>query len=581
MVVNPSITTLFGKIEVFLVQDIARKIKAVVVGHAVADALGVPVEFCSRDELTQSPVETMEGYGTYDVPAGAWSDDTSMSLAALDAMTSGTLDFTAIMENFVRWYRHAAYTPTGVVFDIGGTCGAAIHNYITHHRPPSDCGLSDTRSNGNGSLMRIHPFSLLAFYDPYIRTNFEEVIDRASSLTHAHERSKLACRIYTFVLFELLKNPDISSVKKGLQAAAVRYFDTPEYGCYERLFDEDFDKLPIQEIKSSGYVVDTLEAAIWCLLTTDSYAACVLRAVNLGEDTDTVAAVAGGLAGALYGYDAIPSQWLDTLIAKDAIEAMCEMAAEAWTSEVVPCVTSPYPVVDVHMHVLPGLDDGARDIEESIAMLKMAISQGVTDVFCSSHSLMEKDYALIYDEAYQKLLSAKEAEGLDITLHPSCEVLCDLSCIYDIVNALRDGIFHTMGESRYVLTEFYPDVKPGEALQMLDILSSHGYRPIVAHMERNVYITPRMVEIMVKNGVLIQVNAFSFWSESKPQIRQRAWELLEQKLVHMIGSDAHRLTHRPPKMDTGIRYILEHTHETYAKEILGGNALELLCGGLI
>ena len=102
----------------------------------------------------------------------------------------------------------------------------------------------------------------------------------------------------------------------------------PEYESYKRIFDPDFEKLGANEIKSSGYVVDTLEAALWCVLTTDNYRDCVLRAVNLGEDTDTVAAVAGGLAGALYGYDAIPKEWLDTLIHRDYIEGMCERAAD-------------------------------------------------------------------------------------------------------------------------------------------------------------------------------------------------------------------------------------------------------------
>ena len=99
---------------------------------------------------------------------------------------------------------------------------------------------------------------------------------------------------------------------------------------YKRLFSPDFDKTPVSKIKSTGYVVDTLEAAVWCLMTTDNYKDCVLKAVNLGDDTDTVAAIAGGLAGALYGYDSIPEEWRNTLIKREYIEELCERASKAW-----------------------------------------------------------------------------------------------------------------------------------------------------------------------------------------------------------------------------------------------------------
>ena len=138
-----------------------EKIKSVMIGHAVGDALGVPVEFCEREELVENPVTDMKGYGTYDVPAGAWSDDTSMSLCALDAMCREGWKWDDIMNNFVKWCSLDEYTPTGEMFDIGRTCLNAIQNFLkTDGKPALECGLSDERSNGNGSLMRIHPFAL-------------------------------------------------------------------------------------------------------------------------------------------------------------------------------------------------------------------------------------------------------------------------------------------------------------------------------------------------------------------------------------------------------------------------------------
>ncbi len=307
----------------------SETIKAVMIGHAVADALGVPVEFCTRESLEADPVTDMRGYGSYPVPAGAWSDDTSMSVAALDVLAEGEIRYTDIMENFAKWCNDDAYTPTGMMFDIGGTCRRAIQNFVCT-REPLACGLSGAYDNGNGSLMRIHPFVLMAYYRGILRNVWETVIENASSLTHAHERSVLACKIYAQILFALMDDSKKESVTVALAEARTRYSQNVEYVAYNRLFEDRFAQTPVSEIKSSGYVVDTLEAAVWCLLTTDSYKDCVLKAVNLGGDTDTVAAVAGGLAGALYGYDAIPKEWRKTLIKRHYIEKMCDRAAKNW-----------------------------------------------------------------------------------------------------------------------------------------------------------------------------------------------------------------------------------------------------------
>ena len=305
-------------------------IKSVILGHAVADALGVPVEFCDRAELDASPLTDMVGFGTYPYPAGCWSDDTSMSLAALDSLALGRVDFDDIMQKFCNWYYKDAYTPTGELFDVGNTCSFAIENYFKGGLAPTECGLSGERSNGNGSLMRIHPFVLFAFVKGLSIDEEIALIHQASSLTHAHEISLLGCGIYAFILSALLKKPDKSAVLDALAEAKAYYADEKALSVYLRLFEGDFAKTDRASIKSGGYVVDTLEAAVWCLLNTDSYRDCVLSAANLGDDTDTVAAIAGGLAGALYGLNAIPKEWLSTLKRTDYIEELCEKALAAW-----------------------------------------------------------------------------------------------------------------------------------------------------------------------------------------------------------------------------------------------------------
>ena len=155
------------------------------------------------------------------------------------------------------------------------------------------------------------------------------MIVEASSLTHAHHISIDGCIIYAYVLRALLENPSKESIYNGLNAVTCDiYYHPSKY--YGRLLEYDISKIGREQIESSGYVVDSLEAAIWCLLTTESYEDCVLKAVNLGGDTDTIAAIAGGLAGALYGLHSIPKKWLEVLKRKDYIEHMCDKAHNTW-----------------------------------------------------------------------------------------------------------------------------------------------------------------------------------------------------------------------------------------------------------
>ena len=309
--------------------------KAVMIGHAIGDALGVPVEFCDREELIDNPVIDMRGYGTYPVPAGSWSDDTSMSIAALDSLANGTLNPNEIMDNFVEWVEEGKYTPTGTSFDIGRTCLQAIRTYLISNNT-SECGQVGEYSNGNGSLMRIHPFALFAIAKGMTLGKSLDIVREGSVLTHAHLRSIYGCGIYSMVLWDILRGADKSQIPSAIENAAVLFdgmypeeSDHYEWAFYKKLATKTED-----EISGSGYVVNTLEAALWCLLTTNSYKECVLKAVNLGEDTDTVAAIAGGLAGALYGYDSIPQEWKDTLIKREYLESLCEKAYAEWTKGV-------------------------------------------------------------------------------------------------------------------------------------------------------------------------------------------------------------------------------------------------------
>jgi len=310
------------------------KILGGILGLAVADAIGVPVEFNSRESLRRNPVTDMRGYGTYNQPPGTWSDDTSLTLCLLDSLTNKKIDYADMMQRFLSWMDKGEYTAHGDVFDVGIATRRALQRF-RNGTAPLGCGGTSEYDNGNGSLMRILPlvFYLRIFYK--MDKKSIGIIHKVSSLTHAHKRSFIACGIFCWItsfIFDASYDNEMTlkqAIDEGLAFADnYGYDENKEYAKelkhYKRLFRDDFASLPETEIKSSGYVVDTLEAALWCLLNTDNYKDCVLKAVNLGEDTDTVAAVAGGLAGMFYGIDGIPKEWLYQLARLDYIEGLCE-----------------------------------------------------------------------------------------------------------------------------------------------------------------------------------------------------------------------------------------------------------------
>ena len=303
-----------------------EKIIGGIMGLCVADAMGVPVEFTSRKTLAMNPVTNMRGYGTYNQPPGTWSDDTSMTLCLLHSL-SGGLDYTDIMQKFLSWYKNNEYTPHGDVFDIGIATRKALRRFA-EGTPALQCGGTAEYDNGNGSLMRVLPLAFYLRARNYGECEAFEIIHNVSSLTHAHKRSQIACGIYLSVAECLFDAADLNAaIRTGIAKAKIYYENHSNYANelshYDRIFRHDFANLHEDEIRSSGYVVDTLEAVLWCLLNTHSYEECILKAVNLGEDTDTVAAIAGGLAGMYYGAESIPEAWVEQIPRMEYILQLC------------------------------------------------------------------------------------------------------------------------------------------------------------------------------------------------------------------------------------------------------------------
>lgn len=305
----------------------------VLFGIAVGDAIGVPYEFKPRAALKESPATDMAGYGSHNQPPGTWSDDSSLTFC-LAEMLCGKYDLRDLANRFINWKEYAYWTAHNEVFDIGIATSAAIHN-LYKGTSPTLAGGNDEGSNGNGSLMRILPL-IFHIKDMPIAKRFE-YIKEVSSLTHRHIRAIVSCFIYTEYALQLLKGVDKFEAFSQMQKNANYFLYNEEITDHEinkfhRILENaigDFEIVPVykleeDEVYSSGYVLNTLEAALWCVLTTNNYKDAVLKAVNLGSDTDTTAAVTGGLAALLYGYETIPIEWLIKLAKADDIRNLAD-----------------------------------------------------------------------------------------------------------------------------------------------------------------------------------------------------------------------------------------------------------------
>jgi len=309
-------------------------VHSAMLGLAVGDALGVPVEFQHRTMLDNNPVTDMRAFGTHHQPAGTWSDDSSLAFCLADMLTK-SYDLDLLARNFVNWYEFGYWSAHGKVFDVGIATSQAITS-LRKGCPPALAGGNTENSNGNGSLMRILP---LAFYTRHftVAKRFD-CIAEISSLTHRHIRSILACFIYVEMIIELMETGDKWKALQNTRTNVNSFLNNnpicsqAEMDKFHRILLNPINDYEIKsvelfeknEVYSSGYVVHTLEAAFWCFLNTETYAAAVLQAVNLGEDTDTTAAVTGGLAGIYYGCESFPVEWLNVLVGKNDILRLCD-----------------------------------------------------------------------------------------------------------------------------------------------------------------------------------------------------------------------------------------------------------------
>ncbi len=281
-------------------------------GLACGDAVGTAVEFMPRGSFP--PVRDMIGGGPFQLLPGQWTDDTSMALCLADSLVEKrTHNPQDQMERYLRWRDEGYQSSTGTCFDIGNTIADALRQFEETGNPIA--GSTDPWSAGNGSLMRLAPIPLFYAENPEKAEYFS---GESSRTTHGAVECVDACRLLGWILLAILRGDakDVCLFTEDTESKYSAKVQEIAKGSYRNKTDN--------QIKGSGYVVESLEAALWSFWKTDSYEDAVLRAVNLGDDADTTAAVCGQVAGAYYGLRGIPDKWLSQLAMREEIQALAD-----------------------------------------------------------------------------------------------------------------------------------------------------------------------------------------------------------------------------------------------------------------
>jgi ADP-ribosyl-[dinitrogen reductase] hydrolase len=284
-------------------------------GFIIGDAYGVPMEFMERDSFN---VRDMIGYGCWDVPAGTWSDDSAMTLITMEHLINDT-SMADLKRAFCDWAYRGYWTHNDEPsFDVGLTISEIIYRW--EKKGIYEPAKTDEQSNGNGALMRMLPIALFS----YKRSIEERYVKDYATLTHGHIRSTLCCLHYVYVVHALLDGLSIpESLKQANQYLTSKLEDYPEEAVhFENIFAIETRKR--DAIQSNGYVVHTLEAVYWSLLNSTSYYDTIYNAVHLGDDTDTISAIAGSLAGLYYDELNIPEDWMGLIPKREQIDALLD-----------------------------------------------------------------------------------------------------------------------------------------------------------------------------------------------------------------------------------------------------------------
>ena len=299
--------------------EVRGRAQGALIGLALGDALGTTLEFSDRDTLP--PVTDLVGGGPFELAPGQWTDDTSMALCLADSLLQrNALDARDLVECFCRWYEEGYNSVTGECFDIGVTTCEALRSYRATGAPLS--GSTDPGSAGNGSLMRLAPVAIRWWHD---RAAAVAAARLQSRTTHGAPQAVESCALFAELLVEAIGGAPKERVLQARDWDGDAGVAAVAAGSWRDKARDD--------ISSSGYVLHTLEAALWCVGRSETVADALVLAANLGHDSDTVGAVTGQLAGALWGRSGAPAAWLDKLAWRQHLEVLAARLFEAGDRE--------------------------------------------------------------------------------------------------------------------------------------------------------------------------------------------------------------------------------------------------------
>ena len=296
--------------------------RGALIGLAACDALGTTVEFCPSGSF--KTLTDIVGGGPFGLKPGQWTDDTSMALCLAESLIEKQgFDPADQLERYVRWYRQGHLSSTGACFDIGGTTSRALHLFERTHQPY--CGSTDPCAAGNGSIMRLAPVPLFFSSRP------QEAVERSgdsSRTTHGVQVCIDACRYMGGLIVGAVSGAGKDEILSELYCPVPGYWqDHPLVPEIQEIARGSFKRKEPPAIKGIGYVVQSLEAALWAFHKGKDFRDGALLAVNLGDDADTTGAVYGQIAGAFYGYDRIPQRWRKVVAQADMIVGMANRLA--------------------------------------------------------------------------------------------------------------------------------------------------------------------------------------------------------------------------------------------------------------
>ncbi len=300
------------------------RVKEGIIGSAIGDALGTTTKGQAREHLLEHPVLKMTPCIKKGIPKGAWGDSTSLMVATTYAITKRGLDYDYIAENCVSWFTSNRFCSVGESFGIGQTTLKSLIRFTQRQKSATECGEGLIKDNGNSALKMVLPLAYYFIANKETKENVYTTIKNVCSITHRHEISICACYIYVhYAMFLLNGNNKFAAIKK-LKTLDYSMFSNNTLEYFSRILVGNLSELDIDEINSTSFVVDTLESIIWCFIKSDNYKDCIIATTNIGDDTSSIGALTGALAGIYYGTNKIPKDWYDNVRRKDYLTTISE-----------------------------------------------------------------------------------------------------------------------------------------------------------------------------------------------------------------------------------------------------------------